>query len=77
MDRGNVREESEDSRGAGSLDPGTDRLRGTAPLGGTLRESVWDRTARLDTGGVSEDEEGEEEEDDGGLLLVLGASVLP
>lgn len=77
MDRGNVREESEDRRGAESLDPGTDRLRGTIPFGGTLRESVWDRTARPDTEGASEDEDGEEEEDEGGLLLLLGASVLP
>lgn len=63
-DRGNVREDSEDSRGADSLDPGTERLRGTR------RESVWDRAAR-------EASEGEDGDEDGELLLLLGAAVLP
>lgn len=81
-ERGKADSEERDERSGGeSLDVGTDRLRGSEPFGGTLRDSVGGTTLSLVVpvaSAVEEedvDEEGEEEEE-GGLLLLLEAGVL-
>lgn len=82
-ERGKADSEERDERSGGeSLDVGTDRLRGSEPFGGTLRDSVGGTTLSLDVPDASvveeeedADEEGEDEEE-GGLLLLLEAGVL-
>lgn len=73
-----VSEERDDRSGGESLDVGTDRLRASEPLGGTLRVSVGGMPLSLDVPDASmEGEEDVEEEEEGGLLLLLDAGVLP
>lgn len=81
-ERGKADSEERDERSGGeSLDVGTDKLRGSEPFGGTLRDSVGGTTLSLDVPDASVvreedvDEEGGEEEE-GGLLLLLDADVL-
>lgn len=73
------REERFETRGGESLDAGTGRLRGSEPLGGSLRDSAGGTAASLDAPDASleEEEDVEEEEEEGGLLLLLDAGVLP
>lgn len=83
-ERGKADSEERDERSGGeSLDVGTDRLRGSEPLGGTLRVSVGGMTLSLDVpdasveGEEDVEEEEEVEEEEGGLPLLLDAGVLP
>lgn len=73
------REERDESSGGESLDVGTDRLRASEPLGGTLRVSVGGMTLCLDVpdASVEGEEDVDEEEEEGGLLLLLDAGFLP
>lgn len=73
-------EERDDKSGGESLDVGTDRLKASEPLAGTLRVSVGGMTLSRDVPDASmegEEDVEEEEEEEGGLLLLLDASVLP
>lgn len=75
-------EERDETSGGESLDVGIGRLRGSEPLGGTLRDSVGGMILSLDVPDVSVEEEevgedDDEEEEEGGLLLLLDAGVLP
>lgn len=80
-ERGKAESEDRDGTSGGeSLEDGTDRLRGSEPLGATLRDSAGVRILSLDVPDASVDEEEdveEEEVEEVGLLLVLGAGVLP
>lgn len=81
-ERGKAESEDRDETSGGeSLVVGMGRLRGSEPLGGTLRDSVGGMAPSLDVPDVSaeeeEDDEEEEEEEGGWLLVVLDAGVLP
>ncbi|KAG7242078.1 hypothetical protein INR49_024124 [Caranx melampygus] len=81
-ERGKAESEERDERSGGeSLDVWTGRLRGSEPLGDTLRDSVGGMTLSLDVPDASlveeEDVGEEEEEEEGGLLLLLDAARCP